>query len=88
MNYNRKDCTPRETIEKIKKILNSFSIKVIEKRMININNSFYSVRVELRDFPGIGTNGKGITRDYALASAYGEFMERLQSFFLIKFSFI
>jgi ribosomal protein S12 methylthiotransferase accessory factor len=32
-------------------------------------------------FDGIdeGTNGKGIDRDYALASAYGEFMERYQN---------
>lgn len=28
---------------------------------------------------GVGTNGKGMTMRYALASAYGEFMERLQN---------
>lgn len=38
--------------------------------------------------PGIGTNGKGITKEYALASAYAEFMERLQSKFLLKSTFL
>jgi ribosomal protein S12 methylthiotransferase accessory factor len=38
---------------------------------------------DLVDFH-IGTNGKGLTTRYALASAYGEFMERLQNDFLIR----
>jgi len=32
-----------------------------------------------------GTNGKATTKSYALASAYGEFMERIQNA-LVKFS--
>ena len=85
--YNRKECKPEETVKKIKRILKKFKINVIEKEIININNSFYSTRVELKEIKGVGTNGKGITKEYALASAYAEFMERLQSNFLLKSSF-
>ena len=86
--YNRKECKPEETVKKIKKILKKFEINVVEKEIININNSFYSTRVELKEIKEIGTNGKGVTKEYALASAYAEFMERLQSNFLLKSSFL
>ena len=86
--YNRKECKPEETVKKIKRILKKFKINVTEKEMININNSFYSTRLELKGIKGVGTNGKGITTEYALASAYAEFMERLQSNFLLKSSFL
>lgn len=44
--------------------------------------------MELKEIKEIGTNGKGVTKEYALASAYAEFMERLQSNFLLKSSFL
>ena len=34
----------------------------------------------------LGTNGKGMSRQYALASAYGEFMERIQNMFLFDYT--
>ncbi|MDO5557411.1 MAG: YcaO-like family protein [Clostridia bacterium] len=86
--YNRKDCLPGETIKRIKKILRVNKIKVKESRVINLNNLIFSVRVELRGFNGIGTNGKGITKQYARASAYAELMERIQSRNLIKKDFL
>lgn len=88
IDYNRKDCSPQETIKTIKNILKKNKIKVKESKVININNSIYSVRIELKDLKGIGTNGKGITKEYALASGYAEFMERLQSRNLIKTEFL
>lgn len=87
-NYNRKECNPAETVNRIKNILKKNRIKVKESKVINIDNSIYSTRVELRDIPGIGTNGKGISKEFALASAYAEFMERLQSKFLLKANFL
>lgn len=86
--YNRKDKLPLETINLIKKILKENKIKIRESKITNINNSVFSVRVELKNIPGVGTNGKGITKEYALASAYAEFMERLQSGFLIKSDYL
>lgn len=81
---NRKDKFPKETITLIKNILKQNGVNVKESRIINVKNSIFSIRIELKDIPGIGTNGKGISKEYARASAYAEFMERLQSGFLIK----
>lgn len=86
--YNRKDALPKETVKRIKKILKDNKIEVKESNIINIDNSIFSVRVELKSISGVGTNGKGITKEYALASAYAEFMERLQSKFLLKSTFL
>lgn len=87
-NYNRKDCEPKQTVNRIKKILRENNVKVKESKIINIDDSIYSTRIELRDIPGIGTNGKGVSKEFALASAYAEFMERLQSKFLLKSNFL
>ncbi len=83
---NRKDSKPEETIQKIKEILSEVGLDTHITEAYN-NEMCYSYRVELSDFPGIGTNGKGITEEYALASAYGELMERLQNGALIDFLF-
>lgn len=48
---NRKDCTPNDTIKKIKKILKENNIKVKESPVINLNNKIFSVRLELKDIP-------------------------------------
>ena len=79
----RKDALPSETVKNIRLILKNNGFKVVEKKY-SYDGVFFSARVELKSFQGIGTNGKGITKDAALASAYAELMERLQSRFLIK----
>lgn len=79
----RKDLTPSETIRSIRKILKENNLSVIE-RNLSFDGVFFSSRLEFKFFPGIGVNGKGITKQAALASAYAEFMERLQARFLIK----
>jgi len=48
---SRKDCMPEETISKIKKILRENHIKIKEGDMINLNNNFFSVRLELYNIP-------------------------------------
>lgn len=75
----RKDATARNTVKKVKEILKKVGISTIEKDKICHDNFWYSIRVELQELEGVGVNGKGITEEYALASAYGELMERLQS---------
>lgn len=79
----RKDALPSETVKNVRLILKNNGFKVVEKKY-SYDGVFFSARVELKSFQGIGTNGKGITKDAALASAYAELMERLQSRFLIK----
>lgn len=77
----RKEKTAKETIEYIKKILSDLNIETDETLKINNGDSIFSCRVTMKgtDF---GSNGKGINEEYALASAYAEFMERLQTRYL------
>lgn len=86
-NVNRKECSPEQTISKIKALLESLDIQVNETAWESFANSWYSVRIEINGLPNIGVNGKGVTREFALASAYGELMERLQSRALIRPTF-
>ena len=82
-----KDKSPKETITYIKGLLDKYGIKVTEeKHHIDIGD-INSCRVYISN-PGleklrIGTNGKGMNEEYSLASAYGEFMERLANNFLL-----
>lgn len=82
----RKDATPKQTIHNILSILKECNIKV-KWRFYQFAKLFYSCRVYIKDYPLIGTNGKGVNKELALASGLSEFMERLQSFHLIKPSF-
>ena len=77
-----KECTPEETIKTIQKILNDNDIEVEET--INIQNETidtHTIRLTLKG-TNIGQNGKGVNETYCRASAYAEFIERLQNQFL------
>src|SRR5574344_438627 len=77
-----KQCSPQETVSKIKSILSSIDLQVEEERFHN-SGGIDSCRITISNkglkYFDIGTNGKGMTKDYARASAYAEFMERLQN---------
>ena len=81
-----KAVSPNETIERIRQILSKNGIQT-ECRKFGKDGICSSVRVILSDNKlgrlDIGTNGKGMNEDYAVASAYAEFMERLQNKMLI-----
>lgn len=79
-----KDDLPANTISRIKKILDGLGIYTIEKWFEPVNGLF-SLQVIIKG-TGIKTNGKGTTPEYALASAYAEFIERLQNLALINYS--
>jgi ribosomal protein S12 methylthiotransferase accessory factor len=74
-----KDEGPLKTVAKIKSILMDLDINTFEENWEKINDNCYSVRIEIDGLTGVGTNGKGTSREYALASAYAELMERLQN---------
>ena len=78
----RKDASLEQTCKTIIKILHKNHIKVSIK-FRNFHKKFYSCRVTL-DKTSLGTNGKGLDKSSALASGLAEFMERLQSFKLIR----
>ena len=72
-----KDDSPIKTVERIKQILASHNIKTTEKWAESGVDYCFSLRVSV-DGTKFGTNGKGLTKEFALASAYGELMERMQ----------
>lgn len=80
MEYNAKnkfkDASPYETINRIRNILYKFNITVKESWNSELTDGVYSVRIEIINTK-IGTNGKGTTEIYALASAYAELIERI-----------
>lgn len=78
MNTRLKDAAPIETVSKIRNILSEIGILTMERWIDSGMASIYSVRVSIAG-TDIGTNGKGATEELALASGYGEFMERLQN---------
>ena len=81
-----KEETPISTINLIRSIISSLGLLVSEK--IIKNGAFFACRIEIINEGvsqyHIGTNGKGISIELALASAYGEFIERLQNKILFK----
>jgi len=81
-----KDDSPINTVDKIKNILSNNNILVTELNWKNSAKGYYSLSLAV-DKTHILTNGKGTTKEYALASAYAELMERLQNqtFFRLAF---
>lgn len=73
-----KDAAPVDTVNHIKGILKAYGIETQEKWGDSCVPNCYSLRVSIAGTKA-GTNGKGVTREFALASGYGEFMERLQT---------
>lgn len=73
-----KDERPEDTLFKIQSILYDAGISTTYRFVENDMKGLYSNRVTING-TNLGTNGKGTTPVFALASAYGELMERLQN---------
>lgn len=79
-----KEKLPTETISLIRSILFSIGMLPIEHSWYNPKPGIFSVRVENPTEKGhFGTNGKGRNVYFALASAYAEFIERIQNGFIV-----
>ncbi|MBL3519025.1 YcaO-like family protein [Arcobacter lanthieri] len=80
MNIVSKDAPLEVSISKMKKILDDFGYKVkLSKEKNPVKNS-YSINLSFEGANNyIFSNGKGSMLDSCLASAYGEFIERLQT---------
>ncbi|MPL68145.1 Ribosomal protein S12 methylthiotransferase accessory factor YcaO [bioreactor metagenome] len=83
MNY--KDAVPINTINKIRTILGESGLLTLEHNWKNSVAGFHSVSVIIEGTE-LMTNGKGASTQFALASAYGELMERLQNFCTFRLS--
>lgn len=78
---------PSKTISQIQNILQSLNIAV----KVDVQSNFgydFSCRLSIcnggLEFFNLGSNGKGMSEEYALASAYAELLERLQNKALLK----
>lgn len=84
-----KDTTPLQTIERIQSLLRSVGIELEERCTDSGIDNCWSCQVLIKGGHPFFSNGKGVTRDLARASAYAEFIERLQcGLFLYKFQSI
>ena len=61
-------------------------LRAVETVWRNSLKGFYSVTVNIAG-TDLAVNGKGVSHEYALASANGEMMERLQNFCTFRLSF-
>lgn len=79
-----KEDTPQNTIFNIRQILHRINILPIEHSWCNPKPGLFSTRIENPTINGqFGTNGKGRSQYLALASAYAEFIERIQNGFIV-----
>ena len=72
-----KDASLESSINTMQAKLAALGFHVEERSWLNPVDGIWSVHVRDRDCPLLFTNGKGATRLAALASALGEFFERL-----------
>ena len=73
-----KEKNPKDTVKFLKNQLKNLGLEVEEEWLEESYVGTFSLRVNFKGTT-IGTNGKGCTRDYALASAYAELFERFQN---------
>lgn len=78
MEHKYKEVPPLQTIERIQSILKGIGMEPTERLRDSGVGDCFSAHVHLPDGYPLFANGKGVTKDLALASAYAEFIERLQ----------
>ncbi len=74
-----KDASLESTINTLQARLQALGIHIEERSWLNPVQGIWSVHIRDRDCPLMFTNGKGATRLACLASALGEFFERLSN---------
>ena len=74
-----KDRQPDQTVREARRILEVIEFAVIEEPLKNAAPGCFSVELRAADLPDITVAGKGVSPQLALASAYGELMEYLNS---------
>ncbi|MEC8625199.1 MAG: OsmC domain/YcaO domain-containing protein, partial [Bdellovibrionota bacterium] len=74
-----KDCSLEETIKNMTGLIESLGIKIEIASWRNNIPHVWSVHIRDADSPMCFSNGKGSTKDAALCSALGEYLERLST---------
>lgn len=80
-----KDELPANTVKRIIGILEKYNIELEETWLNTCSAGTYTLRIHVKG-SSIGSNGKGITKELARASAYSEFMERYQNLWLARWN--
>lgn len=80
-----KDSSPENTVANIKRILEEIGVETEEQIIPKSSADTHSLRVTIRG-TNLGSNGKGVSPVLAKASAYAEFMERLQNDIMTVFA--
>lgn len=75
--FSFKDASPANTVKRIKGILQTYHVKTTETWWDTGAPHCYIVSIKV-DGTSFRTTGKGLTKELALASGYGELMERFQ----------
>jgi len=82
-----KDAPLEETIDRASSLLEKIGLSLQCSSWLNPVPNCWSVHIQSSLCPDLYTNGKGITREAALASGLGEFFERLSTdFFFAEYS--
>lgn len=74
-----KDAALEDSISSMLQKLQALDITIIEQSWLNPIANVWSVHIRDKDCPLLFTNGKGASKKAALASALGEFFERLST---------
>jgi len=74
-----KDACLEDSISRMQTILKQAGFEIAEASWLNPVPSVFSVHIHDKTCPGLFTNGKGTSRKSTLASALGEFLERLST---------
>lgn len=74
-----KDCSLEETIANMTSLIESLGVKIEIASWRNQVPHVWSVHIRDADSPICFTNGKGATKDAALCSALGEYLERISN---------
>lgn len=74
-----KDACLEDSINKMQTLLGKAGFDIEEASWLNPVPNVYSVHIRDKNCPALFTNGKGASRKATLASALGEFFERLET---------
>lgn len=83
-----KDCSLEETIKNMTEIITGLGIKIEIASWRNPIPHVWSVHIRDADSPMCFTNGKGSSKDAALCSALGEYLERISNNYLYNDYFL
>jgi len=77
--------TPENTIERITQILNGMDITIYQETSDSIDGTLFSCSYSLEGIQYLAQNGKGNSREFAVAGALAELMERMQNLIIFAF---